>query len=354
MNTQEKEVLQSLRPSRVVTPVLIGIAVVVYLLYTQFDRRQFEQIQWDGRAWAWIALAFVLLVLRHLSYSMRMRALTGGRLGWKKAIEICTIWEFSGCIAPTSKGGPVVSMFVLPKEGVPLGQTVTAVLYTIILDSGFFVLLLPVLLWSYGPGMLFPGMTSFGDVSLASGAFFTIYGMMASYWLALMLLVIIRPQLAPLALGWLSRLPLLRRKKQAIERAGMEFALAATGLRRQSWKVHLQAIGGTLGAWILKFTMINCLLIAVAPQIPLDGTTQLLIYSRLVAMFIIMAFSPTPGGAGLAEAALPRFISDFVPLSVGLIVALLWRAMAWYGYLLAGAIVVPQWIARNFSSKTKT
>lgn len=351
MNQQEKEVIQSLRISRVIIPVLLGVGAVIYLLYTQFDRKQFDQIVWDGRAWAWIILAFMLLLLRHLSYSLRMKAITGHVFSWWKAIEICTIWEFSGCIAPTSKGGPVVAMFMLPKEGIPVGQTITAVLYTIILDSGFFVLLLPALLLIYGPGMLFPGMTDFNDVSLASGAFFTIYGMMATYWLSLMVLVIIRPQITPVLLNWLSRLSILKRWKSSFEKAGLEFGLAAIGLRKQPWKIHIQAILGTLGAWTFKFAMINCLLIAVAPQTPLNGTVQLLIYSRLVAMFIIMAFSPTPGGAGLAEVALPRFISDFVPLSTGLIVALLWRGMAWYGYLLAGAVVVPQWVARHFGKK---
>ncbi|MEZ4941465.1 MAG: hypothetical protein R3D58_11365, partial [Saprospiraceae bacterium] len=62
---------------------------------------------------------------------------------------------------------------------------------------------------------------------------------------------------------------------------------------------------------------------------------------------IIMAFSPTPGGAGLAEVALAGFIADFVPAGIGLIIALLWRSMAYYGYLLLGAFVVPAWIARQ-------
>jgi hypothetical protein len=90
--------------------------------------------------------------------------------------------------------------------------------------------------------------------------------------------------------------------------------------------------------------MINCLIIAVVPGTPMDGSTQMFVFARLVAMFIIMAFSPTPGGAGLAEVALSNFISDYVPLGIGLVVALLWRGMAYYGYLIAGAIVVPAWI----------
>jgi hypothetical protein len=66
-------------------------------------------------------------------------------------------------------------------------------------------------------------------------------------------------------------------------------------------------------------------------------------------MFIIMSFSPTPGGAGLAEVALAGFITDYVPKGIGIVVALLWRSMAYYGYLLLGAVVVPGWIASKMA-----
>jgi len=89
------------------------------------------------------------------------------------------------------------------------------------------------------------------------------------------------------------------------------------------------------------------------PSTPIDGATQAFIYARLVAMFIIMAFSPTPGGAGLAEIALAGFISDYVPAGIGLVIALLWRGMAYYGYLLAGALVVPGWIAARVGERRK-
>jgi hypothetical protein len=90
--------------------------------------------------------------------------------------------------------------------------------------------------------------------------------------------------------------------------------------------------------------MINCLIIAVVPDTPVDGSTQAFIYARLVAMYIIMSFSPTPGGAGLAEIALAGFLSDYIPRGIGMVVALLWRGMAYYGYLLLGAIIAPAWV----------
>lgn len=326
--------------------MLIGIAAVAYLFYRQFDPAQYRAIAWTKQAFFWIGVSFLFLVLRHFFASARLHAITRGYFSWKKCLELIVLWEFSGALTPTSKGGPFVMLFVLTQEKLPAGRTAAAVFYTLVCDSGFFVLLLPFLLLLYGPPMLYPGMQSFGDVGLASGAFFVTYGMMAGYWLALVALLFVKPQYAQSVMYWLAGRRWLKRWAAKINRLGDEFALAAVEIRRQDWRYHFKVIGSTIGAWTSKFILINFLIIALAPAVPLDGATQAFIYARLVAMFIIMAFSPTPGAAGLAEVALANFITDFVPAGVGLIVALIWRGMAYYGYLLLGAIIVPGWIAR--------
>jgi hypothetical protein len=40
-----------------------------------------------------------------------------------------------------------------------------------------------------------------------------------------------------------------------------------------------------------------------------------------------------------------------VPPGIGLVVALLWRGMAYYGYLVAGALVVPGWVAARVAER---
>ena len=344
--TEDRRILRSLRVSRVILPVLLGIAAVAYLFYRQFDPAQYRAIAWTKQAFFWIGVGFLLLALRHVFASARLRAITRGFFSWRKCLELIVLWEFSGALTPTSKGGPFVMLFVFTREKLPAGRTAAAVFYTLVCDSGFFVLTLPILLLLYGPPMLYPGMQSFEDVTLASGAFFITYGMMATYWVILVILLLVKPRYAQLVMSWLAGRRLLQRWAPKINRLGDEFALAALEIRQQGWRYHFKVIGNTIGAWTSKFIMINFLIIALVPATPLDGATQAFIYARLVAMFIIMAFSPTPGAAGLAEVALPNFISDFVSPGIGLIIALIWRGMAYYGYLLLGAIVVPAWIAK--------
>ncbi len=340
-----------MRASRMVIPIVLGVLAVALLFYYQFDPAQFKTIQWTGQAFFWIIVAFLLLLLRHVFISYRLYTITRGYFTFRKCLELIVLWEFSSALTPTSKGGPVVMLFVLTREKLAAGRTAAAVFYAMICDAGFFVLSLPVLVAIYGPPMLYPGMQSYRDVGLASGAFFITYGIMAVYWVVLMFLLMVRPQVAQRTLHWLAERPWLRRWASKLNRLGDEFTLAATEIRRQDWRYHLRVILSTIGSWTSKFIMINLLIVAIVPTTPLDGSTQAFIYARLVAMFTIMTFSPTPGGAGLAEVALAGFISDFVPPGIGLVVALLWRGMAYYGYLFVGAFVVPNWIARQTKKK---
>ncbi len=353
IDAETQKTLRSFRASRMILPILLGIAAVGYLFYRQFDLEQFREIHWSWRAFGWIGVAFGLLILRHLFYSFRLYYLTGGYFTWWKCIQLIILWEFSAAITPTSKGGPLVMMFVLTKEKLAAGRTAAAVIYAMVLDSGFFVLTLPLWLALYGPPMLYPGMHSFNDLNLANVAFFTTYAIMLVYWIVLMFFLFVKPQYAEGALDWLARRRFLKKVAPKLRRIGEEFARAADEMKQQDWRYHLRVIIGTVGAWTCKFIMINCLIIAIVPSTPVDGATQAFIYARLVAMFIIMAFSPTPGGAGLAEMALVDFTSDYVPKGIGLVVALLWRGMAYYGYLLLGAIVVPGWIALHIGKKPK-
>ncbi len=342
---QGSKALQSLRLSRMLVPILLGVAAVAYLFHSQFDIERFRSIRWTGIAFLWLGGALLVLFLRHLSYSYRLFVLTGGQFSFRKCLQLMVLWEFSSALTPTSKGGPFVMMFVLTREKLSAGRTAAAVLYAMVCDSGFFVLTLPILLLVYGPPMLYPGMKSFSDVGLASGTFFVTYGMMVTYWLLLVFFLMLNPTAANKLLQWLARLPFLKRFSEKLHFWGNEFKLAATEMRSQKWDYHLKIILATVGSWTGKFIMINLIIIALVPATPLDGSTQAFIYARLVAMFTIMTFSPTPGGAGLYEIALANFISDAVPQGIGMVVALIWRGMAYYGYLLAGALVVPGWVA---------
>ena len=66
-------------------------------------------------------------------------------------------------------------------------------------------------------------------------------------------------------------------------------------------------------------------------------------------MWILMLVMPTPGDSGFVETVFTSYMADFVPV-VGftVIMALIWRLVTYYPYLLIGAIITPGWLKNNF------
>ncbi len=330
--------------------LFFGLAAAVYLYLNHFDPEQWRSIRWDARLAGWLALAIVLLLMRHAAYMLRLRTLTGRIFGWKKAALFVTIWEFSAAVAPTSKGGPLAMFFILLKEGAKAGRATAALLYIIFLDSSFFVFSFPIWWWVFGDRVLMPDSAPEQIRQLASGAFIITYLLMSSLWIFLVVFVFLRPQWGRMGLYWLAGWPILNRRATWLQNTADDFLTSSRELRTLPLRDHVLAIVGTLGSWTCKFAMINCLAIAFYPALPTDLATMAFVYARLNAMFIIMMFTPTPGGSGFAEIALAGFLSDLVPQSIGMVVALVWRSMAYYSYLVMGAIA-SSWYLSSGSRK---
>jgi glycosyltransferase 2 family protein len=63
----------------------------------------------------------------------------------------------------------------------------------------------------------------------------------------------------------------------------------------------------------------------------------------------MMLVSPTPGGSGFAEYVFTNYLVDFLPMSsVAVVMALVWRLITYYPYLIAGSIIFPKWLKDKF------
>jgi glycosyltransferase 2 family protein len=336
---EAKNVQSKLSLVRLILPLALGAVATWYLFQNHFDLAQFKAIRWDARAAFWLFLAVIFLIIRHLAYMLRLRTLTGSIFSWRKTAAFVTLWEFSAAIAPTSKGGPFVTFFILLREGVKAGRATASLFYIMLLDSAYFVISLPIWWSVFGDKVLMPDSAPAEIKAFASGAFYVTFCLMLVLFFTLITFLFLAPGLGQRAMHKLASIPFLKKYSPKLRQLGDDFVTSALELRGLPKSYHVKAIVGTVGAWTAKFVMINCLILAVYPAISLDGSTQVFIYARLISMFIIMTFSPTPGGAGIAEIALAGFISDLVPQSIGLFVAILWRLMAYYTYLIAGAVV---------------
>jgi len=61
-----------------------------------------------------------------------------------------------------------------------------------------------------------------------------------------------------------------------------------------------------------------------------------------------MLVMPTPGGSGFAEAVFSEYMAEFIPIGFIVVMALVWRLLTYYPYLLIGAFLLPKWIKEKF------
>lgn len=351
-NEEQQEVLNSIRTSRIIVPIAIGLGVVFYLLYKQFDFDDFAKIEWTQHTLFWTSISFFLLIVRHIAYATRLRILSEREFSWKKCIELIFIWEFSSAVSPTSIGGSAVAMVVLAQEKLPAAKTTTLVLYSAVLDTIFFVGILPILFIFFGTNMIRPNMQALSDIDGWGYTFIGAYIFMAMYGVLFFYGLFINPRTIKRFVVGCTRIGFLRKYRRRAIELGNDIIVASKEMRKKKWDFHLGAFLATATAWSCRFLLLNCLIIAFM-HTPTDFATQSNLYARLQTMFVIMAFSPTPGGAGFAEVLFGGFLSDYVSSKTfALIIAFIWRLFTYYMYLIIGAIIIPNWI-RNVLNERK-
>ena len=352
---EQQDVLKSIRMSRIIFPILLGLGVVGYLMWKQYDPEEFVNINWTVHTTFWILLSFVLLIVRHLAYAARLRILSEQQFSWWKCIELIFIWEFSSAVSPTSVGGSAVALFVLSQEKLSTAKTATIVVYSAVMDTIFFITTLPLLMLIYGTEMIRPridGIVSFdawGYTFVGAYLFMAIYGFVFFYGL------FINPKTIKKMLVGITKIKWLKKWRKNAEELGEDMVVASQELQHKKWPFHLSVFLSTATAWSCRFLLLNCLIIALSTNVvSLSLFDQIGLYARLEAMFVIMAFSPTPGGAGFAELVFFGFTSDYVSQKgIALFIAGIWRLLTYYAYLLIGAIIIPNWIRKVLNQRQK-
>ena len=350
---KNEEVYDSIRFTRVLYPIILGIGVVGYLLWRQFDFEEFKKIEWQQAAAGWMLLAVGLLIVRHLAYSTRLYILSEGQFTFRKCIELIFIWEFSSAVSPTSIGGSAVALVVLSQEKLSTAKVTTIVLYTVVLDTLFFISSIPLLYLLFGPTIIRPGMESLTFQDPWAATFILAYCFMALYGAFFFYALFIQPQKGQSVLGWIASFRILSRWKDNIISLGNGFVEASREIWKREPVFHLKAFLSTAVAWSLRFFLINCVILAIVPGVSHALMDQLRLYARLESMFVILAFSPTPGGAGFHEYVFGGFLNDYVPVGIAVIVALVWRLLTYYSYLLAGVIVIPNWLRKILAQRRR-
>ena len=348
---EQQKVLDSVSFSKIIIPVIIGLAVVAVLIYKQLDFEELQTISWNTHLLFWILLAVFMYVLRHLFYAWRLRLLSDNQFSWFKSIELIFIWEFSSAVSPTTIGGSAVALFFLAQEKISSAKSATIVLYTIVLDTLFAIISLLIIFFWIGPIMIRPGMQGLSQMDGFGYTFFLFLGLMMAYASVIFYGLFINPKPIRRILIWLSTFKIFKRFRKGLRETAEDIVLSSKDLAGQSTMYHTKAFLATSGAWITRFIAINFIIIALVTTIDFSFRDHVLLLGRGQVMHVITAFSPTPGGAGIAEIIFGGFYSDYISKGLSFLAALFWRIITYYPYLVAGVIVIPNWIRKVVNAR---
>ncbi len=329
---------------KIFLPIAIGVAVVAWLFHREFNPEVWRSIHFDARVIGCILLAWIFMLGRDFGLSWRFRALTDRQLSWKQAIKIDILCEFTSCVTPSAVGGSALGMIYLNREGIELGRATTLMMTTLFLDELFFVISLPTIMLLVPYSELF----DFGHTGFTLGlqtVFWIVYAVIFIWTSILFFGIIVKPHGIHQFLNWLFHFRFLRKWQAKIDTLGQNMETTGHELRKRPVKWWLETFGATALSWSSRYLVVNALFLGFAPE-----ANQLIVFARQFVVWVCLMVSPTPGSAGISEWLFTTYYGDLIhSAGIALVIALFWRIISYYVYLLAGACIMPSWIREGFS-----
>lgn len=330
---------------KVLLPVFIGLSVVVLMFIHDAKSENLSEV-WHSIHFTpytifCIGLAFLFMFGRDFGLSWRFRALTDHKLRWGQAFKVDFLCEFTSCVTPSAVGGSSLGMVFLNSQGVEFGRATTLMITTLFLDELFFVLACPLVIL----------LTPAGDIFTSGGSGFS-HGIRLTFWLVyagiavwtfiLFMGIIVRPNWIRSVLIRICKIKFLRRFADKAQELGDNMVNTSVELRKKPFRFWLEVFAGTALSWTSRYLVVNALFLGFLPG---DLHDQWIILARQFVIWVVLMVSPTPGGSGLSEWLFSEYYGDLIPTAgLALILAIFWRIISYYIYLLIGCAIVPGWV----------
>ena len=323
---------------RTLLPLLIGGVVTFLLFRDEFSAATFTSIEWTTRTIIGFAMAWVFLVGRDFGLAWRFHTIASPTLSWPRAIRVDLMCAFTSAVTPSAMGGSAFAIFYLNREGVSLGKATTMTLTTLFLDELFFVIFCPLIL------LIMPLSELFGDASGRNAfldgievVFWLVYAGIVIWTTILFFGILVKPHYVAKLINRLFTLRWLRRWQKGARQMGQNMIEASSQVRKASLTWWLNVFGATVLSWFSRYLVVNALFWGFVPD-----ASGLLVFGRQFVVWVVLMVSPTPGGSGISEWLFTEYYGDLIHSgSIALILALSWRLISYYSYLIVGSILVP-------------
>lgn len=297
------------------------IAISAAVIYFTFDIRALEYLTMF-EPWC-IAAAFGILGLGLVFDGLRLMtlaAVTDEKLTTRQVVNVVLSNYFLALVTPGASGGAVAQIMFMRKAGVPVAKATVVVFVRTIMSITFLILLVPFVLHSdhalvdWMPTSVIT-IVSVLFVSLPIEAVLLMRTRYPEFWI----------------IGLTNNFSRDFRRNCFIWYK--EFKQASFIMGKNPLKV--------MRAFIESGLSLLCIY-ATVPMFFLGMNIKfdwLQVMGRMVLLNLVLYFSPTPGGSGVAEAGFVVLFSELLPGGLVGIMAVLWRFTAEYLPFLLGAVV---------------
>lgn len=116
MSSTQRKILNIFAFRRIIIPVAIGLAVIIYMIIRDISKGNLSGLNWTWNAAFYFFCSLLMLVLRDVGYIYRIRLLTDKALNWRKSFQVIMLWEFASSVTPSVVGGSAFAIFILAKK----------------------------------------------------------------------------------------------------------------------------------------------------------------------------------------------------------------------------------------------
>lgn len=274
------------------------------------------------------ALMLAMILICWLINGFKLRLLVAGRagrLGIARATGIVMATEFAICATPGGSGGPLTLIALLKRRGMRPAQTTAIYAVDQIIDLLFFLcamtaMMVYIITRSIDARL---GWMLVMPVSLLCSALLLVL-LMGRYHRGILLL-------CDRLLGRLRVRPRIRR---AIARRILTFKQALSETLQLPRSVLVGALGLGFTHWLLRYSVLYITLYGLGQHLNWAWTFLVQMLSMAAGQLTLL-----PGGAGGAELSSSALLAPIMGHSTAAAAILIWRAVTYYFYLIAGAPV---------------
>lgn len=316
----------------------VGLLVLLALIsgaviYFTIDINTLNNLT-EFQPWS-IALAFIAISVGLVLDGTRLMHLvkiSNEKITLYQAVQVVFGNYFLAMLTPGATGGAVAQMVFLRHAGVPTGKATVLVVVRTVLSILFLMMCLPVIFWY--DNNLAPWITPDSACEMGVLMLLAIVLLIVSFKMNISDYIVVR---------------------------------IAKRLQKKRRRVFISLYRDTKGALrLLKsapFSMLRVYLesglslIAIYSVVPIlfmgigVDVNWPIVMGRMIFLNILLYFSPTPGGSGIAEGGFVFLFSDFLPSGIVGIAAVTWRMITEYIPFLVGFFYTIKVFGRDFLHK---